>query len=301
MHQLLDAVAYCHGHGVLHRDLKPQNVLVDTQTQQLKLADFGLARAVHLPIDYRLTPKVVTLWYRAPELLLGTPTYSPAVDLWSLGVMMAEMVNGEPVWPHSHQIELLLSMFHDLGTPTVDTWPKALYLPHFNAFPAFRRPVNALKLICPSLDNIGADLLGKLLCLNPAHRISAKAAKRHPWFADIEVVKAQLSVVEPQAVPTAPRSTTTVINNTVDAKAGGHKADMCDERKCNVQPPQQPAVAVHEVGTTTRHNQENAKPRAQGKCVDKKVSKPSVQCVQRSNLSSGVLQPLASNGQQPGK
>ena len=95
MQQLLSGIAYCHAHRVLHRDLKPQNLLIDNRGT-IKLADFGLARAFSLPVR-TYTHEVVTLWYRAPEILLGTKTYSTAVDVWSLGCIFAEMVS-QQVW-----------------------------------------------------------------------------------------------------------------------------------------------------------------------------------------------------------
>lgn len=91
MKQLIDGVGYLHSHRILHRDLKPQNLLLDDEGH-VKLADFGLSRSFTLPTR-TYTHEVVTLWYRAPELLLGAKMYSTAVDLWSLGCIMAEMVN----------------------------------------------------------------------------------------------------------------------------------------------------------------------------------------------------------------
>jgi serine/threonine protein kinase len=90
LRQLLDGIAYCHDHRVLHRDLKPQNLLIDNQGC-IKLADFGLARAFGLPMR-AYTHEVITLWYRAPEILLGSKGYDMAVDVWSLGCIFAEMV-----------------------------------------------------------------------------------------------------------------------------------------------------------------------------------------------------------------
>ena len=91
MKQLLSGIAYCHTHRVLHRDLKPQNLLLDNHGT-IKLADFGLARAFSVPVR-NYTHEVVTLWYRAPEILLGSKGYSMAVDVWSLGCIFAEMVS----------------------------------------------------------------------------------------------------------------------------------------------------------------------------------------------------------------
>lgn len=90
MYQMLDAISFCHLNRVLHRDLKPQNLLVDG-AGRIKLADFGLARSFNIPMRV-YTHEVVTLWYRAPEILLGTKLYATGVDLWSLGCIFAEMV-----------------------------------------------------------------------------------------------------------------------------------------------------------------------------------------------------------------
>ena len=90
MKQLLDGVSYLHSHRILHRDLKPQNLLLDTEGH-IKLADFGLSRSFSLPTRV-YTHEVITLWYRAPELLLGGKLYCTAIDLWSLGCIMIEMV-----------------------------------------------------------------------------------------------------------------------------------------------------------------------------------------------------------------
>ena len=91
LRQLLEGIAYCHDHRVLHRDLKPQNLLIDNKGC-IKLADFGLARAFGLPMR-AYTHEVITLWYRSPEILLGSKSYDMAVDVWSLGCIFSEMVS----------------------------------------------------------------------------------------------------------------------------------------------------------------------------------------------------------------
>ncbi|CAI5520542.1 unnamed protein product [Closterium sp. Naga37s-1] len=110
MYQILQGVAYCHAHRVLHRDLKPQNLLIDRQTNSLKLADFGLARAFGIPVR-TFTHEVVTLWYRAPEILLGSNHYGTPVDIWSVGCIFAEMINQRPLFPGDSEIDELFKIF----------------------------------------------------------------------------------------------------------------------------------------------------------------------------------------------
>lgn len=125
LYQMLAGIAYCHAHRVLHRDLKPQNLLIDAERGALKLADFGLARAFGLPVR-AYTHEVVTLWYRAPEILLGAKHYSTPVDVWSIGCIFAEMVNGRPLFPGDSEVRkestragraLLFFAFRSRGPP----------------------------------------------------------------------------------------------------------------------------------------------------------------------------------------
>jgi cyclin-dependent kinase 2 len=183
LYQMLRGIAFCHSHRVLHRDLKPQNLLID-RDRNLKLADFGLARAFGIPVR-TYTHEVVTLWYRAPEILLGSKHYATPVDMWSVGCIFAEMVNGRPLFPGDSEIDELFRVFRYLGTPNEETWPGVSNLPDFKAtFPQWRsRPITEC---CPSLDADGLDLLAKMLIYEPSKRISAKAALSHPYFEDLD-------------------------------------------------------------------------------------------------------------------
>jgi len=114
--QMLQGLAHIHAHGVIHRDLKPQNLLVDP-SGILKLADFGLARSVAL-LPRTLSHEVVTLWYRPPELLCCNPHYTTAVDIWSAGCIFAQMVAGHPLFNANHELALLHQIFEVLGVPS---------------------------------------------------------------------------------------------------------------------------------------------------------------------------------------
>ncbi|GJX72164.1 cell division control protein 2 homolog A isoform X1 [Tanacetum coccineum] len=186
LYQILRGIAYCHSHRVLHRDLKPQNLLIDRRTNALKLADFGLARAFGIPVR-TFTHEVVTLWYRAPEILLGSRHYSTPVDVWSVGCIFAEMVNQRPLFPGDSEIDELFKIFRIMGTPTEDTWPGVTTLPDFkSAFPKWSS--KDLASVVPNLEKTGLDLLRKMLCLDPSRRVTARAALEHEYFKDIGFV-----------------------------------------------------------------------------------------------------------------
>ncbi|KAF1327744.1 Cmgc/cdk/cdc2 protein kinase, partial [Globisporangium splendens] len=156
LYQLLAGIAFCHANRVLHRDLKPQNLLID-QYGNLKLADFGLARAFGIPIR-SYTHEVVTLWYRAPEILLGAKHYSTPVDAWSIGCIFVEMVNKQPLFPGDSEIDELFRIFRVLGTPDEGSWPGVSSLPDYKTtFPKWRP--QPLAKVVPQLDHVGVDLL----------------------------------------------------------------------------------------------------------------------------------------------
>ncbi|CAM9595305.1 unnamed protein product, partial [Laminaria digitata] len=127
--QLLRGVAYCHHHRVLHRDLKPQNLLINREGE-LKLADFGLARAFGIPVR-SYTHEVVTLWYRAPDVLMGSRKYSTPVDIWSIGCIFAEMATGRPLLTGTSESDQLARIFRQMGTPTPVMYPGLQELPDY--------------------------------------------------------------------------------------------------------------------------------------------------------------------------
>lgn len=122
MQMLLKGVAFCHANNIVHRDLKPANLLISA-SGQLKIADFGLAR-VFSPDGGRLyTHQVATRWYRAPELLYGARQYDQGVDLWAVGCILGELLNGSPLFPGENDIEQLCCVLRILGTPSPQVWP----------------------------------------------------------------------------------------------------------------------------------------------------------------------------------
>jgi len=183
--QLLEGIAYCHKHRVLHRDLKPQNLLID-KVGRIKLADFGLARAFGFPVR-TYTHEVVTLWYRAPEILLGSKFYCTSVDTWSLGCIFAEMITRKPLFPGDSEIDQLFRIFRILGTPTEANWPGVSSLPDYKSvFPRWDPPQNIQQVLPVDLSRGGHSLLSQLLTYNPDHRISAKQALNHTYLSEVK-------------------------------------------------------------------------------------------------------------------
>jgi cyclin-dependent kinase len=181
LYQLLKGVEYCHKRRVLHRDLKPQNLLISKKDNTLKLADFGLARAFTVPVR-NYSPEVVTLWYRAPEVLMGFKNYSTPIDMWSIGCIFAEMKKGKPLFTGKTTDQQLMSIFKGLGTPTPEIYPKIVELPQYrDDFPKY--PGKDLSVLVPGLEEEGYDLLRKLLQYDPAKRPTAAEAIEHPYIA----------------------------------------------------------------------------------------------------------------------
>jgi len=194
--QLLKAVAFLHDHWIIHRDIKLSNLLL-SNNGEVKLADFGLARTFGSP-PKPCTPKVVTLWYRAPELLLGNRNYTTAIDMWSVGCILGELLVHAPLLPGKTDIQQLDMIFQLLGTPTDKIWPGFSSLPSFKSIKLPHQPYNNLKQKFPQLSQHGIDLLNRLLTYDPKKRITAREALTHPFFAEKPLAK------EPSMLPSFP-------------------------------------------------------------------------------------------------
>ena len=219
--QLLNGLTWCHSHRIFHRDLKPQNLLVQPARGVLKIGDFGLTRAFALPLR-SYTHEVVTLWYRAPEILLGAKDYACPIDMWSVGCVLGEMSTGRPMFPGDSEIDEIFKIFQLLGTPTPEAQSSPLPSPSLSPsshccprprrdpgtpsesvwegvskladwqtrFPAWRR--QNLKQIYHALGDDGVDLLEGLLQYDPRERIVGKDALVHAYFDTLD--RSQLAV-----------------------------------------------------------------------------------------------------------
>ena len=197
MLQLLGGVSYLHDNWVLHRDLKTSNILVNNRGE-LKICDFGLARQYSDPLR-PYTHMVVTLWYRAPELLLGQRLYSTGVDVWSLGCIMGELLCKDPLFQGKTEIDQIDRIFRLLGTPNEKIWPNFVNLPSVRKIKFPHQPYNNLRKKFPkispnggvTLSDAGFDLLNKLLAYDPSRRMTCEEALGHEFFREFPPAKAK--------------------------------------------------------------------------------------------------------------
>ncbi|XP_019093765.1 PREDICTED: mitogen-activated protein kinase 10-like [Camelina sativa] len=182
MYQILRGLKYIHSANVLHRDLKPSNLLLTTQCD-LKICDFGLARST--PESHEMTEYVVTRWYRAPELLLGTSDYTAAIDVWSVGCIFMEMMNRKTLFPGKDQVHQLRLHLELIGTPTEED----LELFSENAKRYIRQlskhPRQPFSEKFPNVPPLAIDLVEKMLTFDPRKRISVKEALAHPYLSSL--------------------------------------------------------------------------------------------------------------------
>ncbi|XP_017135860.1 serine/threonine-protein kinase PITSLRE [Drosophila miranda] len=200
--QLLLAVAHLHDNWILHRDLKTSNLLL-SHKGILKVGDFGLAREYGSPIK-KYTSLVVTLWYRAPELLLCSPVYSTPIDVWSVGCIFAEFLQMLPLFPGKSEIDELNRIFKELGTPNDKIWPGYTELPavknmlsqnsQFTEYPVSQLRKHFLE----KTSDMGLSLLQGLLTYDPKQRLTADAALKHAYFKELPLP------IDPSMFPTWP-------------------------------------------------------------------------------------------------
>ncbi|KFR15097.1 Cyclin-dependent kinase 17, partial [Opisthocomus hoazin] len=183
LYQILRGLAYCHRRKVLHRDLKPQNLLIN-EKGELKLADFGLARAKSVPTK-TYSNEVVTLWYRPPDVLLGSSEYSTQIDMWGVGCIFFERASGRPLFPGSTVEDELHLIFRLLGTPCQETWPGISSSDEFRNYNFPKYKPQPLINHAPRLDTEGIELIAKFLQYESKKRISAEEAMKHAYFRSL--------------------------------------------------------------------------------------------------------------------
>lgn len=176
--QVFQGLAYMHQRGYFHRDLKPENLLVSKDV--IKIADFGLAREIISGPPY--TEYVSTRWYRAPEVLLQSPTYTSAVDMWAMGAIMAELFTLRPLFPGLSEADEIYKICNVVGTPTENSWPHGLLLARSMKYQFPQLPGVQLSTVMPSVSEDAVSLIKSLCSWDPLKRPTAAEVLQHPFF-----------------------------------------------------------------------------------------------------------------------
>ncbi|CAA2983529.1 cyclin-dependent kinase F-4-like isoform X2 [Olea europaea subsp. europaea] len=176
--QVFQGLAYMHRHGYFHRDLKPENLLVSKDV--IKIADFGLAREINSQPPF--TEYVSTRWYRAPEVLLQSQMYGPAVDMWAMGAIMAELFTLRPLFPGSSEADEIYKICCVIGSPTKSEWPEGLELANAINYQFPQVASVPLSSVIPCVIEDAVNLIGSLCSWDPCKRPTALEALQHPFF-----------------------------------------------------------------------------------------------------------------------
>ncbi|XP_061393739.1 cyclin-dependent kinase 10 [Musca vetustissima] len=219
--QVLQALKYMHSRYIIHRDLKVSNLLM-TDKGCVKIADFGLARLIGIPSG-PMTPQVVTLWYRSPELLLGAPTQTTAVDMWAVGCIFGELLSHKPLLPGNTEIAQLELIIDLLGTPSEAIWPDYTKMPAIQNFTLKKQPYNNLKPKFPYLSAAGLRLLNFLFMYDPKKRATAEESLHSSYFKESPLP------CDPKLMPTFPQHRNLQHNPTKPAVGTSHQLGPAPE------------------------------------------------------------------------